>query len=139
MWLHKFVASGGPQKTGGQPVYPKLHQLAHRAIVQQFDTGEVLMLAWMNREAVEVTLMENRGTFWSRSRNNLWRKGETSGQIQQLKEFRWDCDQDTILLQVDQKGVACHTGRRSCFYYAIREGEKSIIADVTIDPDILYK
>ena len=109
------------------------------AIVQQFDTGEVLMLAWMNREAVEVTLMENRGTFWSRSRNNLWRKGETSGQIQQLKEFRWDCDQDTILLQVDQKGVACHTGRRSCFYYAIREGEKSIIADITIDPDILYE
>ena len=108
------------------------------AIAQQFDTGEVLMMAWMNREAVRATLTENRGIYWSRSRDKLWRKGESSGQIQHLKEFRWDCDQDTILLQVDQSGVACHTGRRSCFYLAIREDEVITIADVTIDPSSLY-
>ena len=71
------------------------------AIAQQFDTGEVLMLAWMNREAVEATLTEMRGIYWSRSRKSLWRKGDTSGQIQVLQELRWDCDHDTILLQVD--------------------------------------
>ena len=108
------------------------------AITQQFDTGEVLMMAWMNREAVRATLTENRGIYWSRSRDKLWRKGESSGQIQHLKEFRWDCDQDTILLQVDQSGVACHTGRRNCFYFAIREDEVKTIADVTIDPSSLY-
>ena len=109
------------------------------AIAQQFDTGEVLMMAWMNREAVEVTLTENRGVYWSRSRQSLWRKGESSGQIQDLKEFRWDCDTDTILLQVDQTGVACHTGRRNCFYFAVRDGETAIISDVEADPDTLYK
>ena len=109
------------------------------AIAQQFDSGEVLMMAWMNEEAVKATLTENRGIYWSRSRNSLWRKGESSGQIQQLKEFRWDCDRDTILLLVDQTGVACHTGRRSCFYYAIREDEVTTIADVIIDPDSLYQ
>ena len=87
------------------------------AIAQQYDSGEVLMMAWMNKEAVKATLTENRGVYWSRSRNSLWRKGESSGQIQQLKEFRWDCDRDTILLLVDQTGVACHTGRRNCFYF----------------------
>ena len=109
------------------------------AIAQQFDSGEVLMMAWMNKEAVRATLTENRGVYWSRSRNSLWRKGESSGQIQQLKEFRWDCDRDTILLLVDQTGVACHTGRRSCFFYAIREDEVTTIADVIIDPDSLYQ
>ncbi len=109
------------------------------AIAQQFDTGEVLMMAWMNREAVQATLTENRGIYWSRSRDSLWRKGESSGQVQHLKEFRWDCDQDTILLQVDQTGVACHTGRRSCFYFAIQEDEIRIITDVITDPDTLYK
>ena len=109
------------------------------AIAQQFDSGEVLMMAWMNSEAVKATLTENRGIYWSRSRNSLWRKGESSGQIQQLKEFRWDCDRDTILLLVDQTGVACHTGRRNCFYFAIREDEVTTIADVIIDPDSLYQ
>ena len=109
------------------------------AIAQQYDTGEVLMMAWMNREAVKATLTENRGIYWSRSRNSLWRKGESSGQIQRLKEFRWDCDRDTILLLVDQTGVACHTGRRNCFYFAIREDEVTTIADVIIDPDSLYQ
>ena len=108
------------------------------AIAQQFDSGEVLMMAWMNKEAVKATLTENRGVYWSRSRNSLWRKGESSGQIQQLKEFRWDCDRDTILLLVDQTGVACHTGRRNCFYFAIREDEVTTISDVIIDPGSLY-
>lgn len=109
------------------------------AIAQQFDSGEVLMMAWMNNEAVKATLTENRGIYWSRSRNSLWRKGESSGQIQQLKEFRWDCDRDTILLLVDQTGVACHTGRHNCFYFAIRKDEVTTIADVIIDPDSLYQ
>ena len=109
------------------------------AIAQQFDSGEVLMMAWMNKEAVKATLTENRGVYWSRSRNSLWRKGESSGQIQQLKEFRWDCDRDTILLLVDQTGVACHTGRRNCFYFAIRGDEVTTISDVIIDPGSLYQ
>ena len=109
------------------------------AIAQQFDSGEVLMMAWMNKEAIKATLTENRGIYWSRSRNSLWRKGESSGQIQRLKEFRWDCDRDTILLLVDQTGVACHTGRRNCFYFAIREDEVTTISDVIIDPDSLYQ
>jgi phosphoribosyl-AMP cyclohydrolase len=109
------------------------------AIAQQFDSGEVLMMAWMNRDAVIASLEEGRVVYWSRSRQALWRKGEQSGQVQTLKEMRWDCDSDTILLQVDQDGVACHTGRRNCFFNAVRGGKIDIIADVEIDPDTLYK
>ena len=108
-------------------------------IAQQYDTGEVLMMAWMNKQSISITLKENRIVYWSRSRQNLWRKGETSGQIQKLIEFRWDCDTDTILLQVDQKGVACHTGRRTCFFNAMRDNKIEVISDVKIEPDILYK
>lgn len=108
------------------------------AIAQQADTGEVLMVAWMNADAVRETLSTGRVCYWSRSRGALWRKGETSGQIQELREFRWDCDNDTILLQVDQTGVACHTGRRSCFFNAVRDGEVVVIADVEKDPGELY-
>ena len=108
------------------------------AIAQQFDSGEVLMMAWMNRDAIAATLTEGRVVYWSRSRQALWRKGETSGQVQILKEFRWDCDNDTILLQVDQDGVACHTGRRSCFFNAVRDGKVETIAEVEIDPEQLY-
>ncbi|MFP6712024.1 MAG: phosphoribosyl-AMP cyclohydrolase [Rhodospirillales bacterium] len=108
------------------------------AIAQQFDSGEVLMMAWMNRDAIAATLTEGRVVYWSRSRQALWRKGETSGQVQTLKEFRWDCDNDTILLQVDQDGVACHTGRRSCFFNAVRDGKVETIAEVEIDPEQLY-
>jgi len=108
------------------------------AIAQQADTGEVLMMAWMNADAVRETLATGRVCYWSRSRGKLWRKGETSGQIQALKEFRWDCDNDTILLQVDQTGVACHTGRRNCFFKAVRDGEIAVIADVEVDPGKLY-
>ena len=109
------------------------------AIAQQVDTNDVLMMAWMNRDAVRETLTNGRVCYWSRSRGQLWRKGESSGQIQTLKEFRWDCDADTVLLLVDQDGVACHTGRQNCFFNAVREGEVSVIAEVKIDPKELYK
>ena len=109
------------------------------AIAQQHDTGEVLMMAWMNRAAVEETLRTGRVCYWSRSRGKLWRKGETSGQVQRLVELRIDCDNDCLLLLVDQTGVACHTGRRSCFFTAIRGGERTIIADVQIAPEQLYE
>ena len=86
-------------------------------IAQDWQTGEVLMLAWMNREALELTVSEGRAVYWSRSRQGLWRKGEESGHVQKLKALRIDCDADTVLLQVEQLGgIACHTGRRSCFY-----------------------
>lgn len=108
------------------------------AIAQQHDTGEVLMVAWMNREAVRITLAEGRACYWSRSRRRLWRKGETSGQVQRLVEMRLDCDGDTLLLLVDQSGVACHTGRRNCFFRAWRGGEWAVIAAPEIDPERLY-
>ena len=109
------------------------------AIAQQHDTGEVLMVAWMSREAVEATLIEGRACYWSRSRRALWRKGETSGQVQALKEFRLDCDGDTVLLLVDQTGVACHTGRRNCFFRAWRNGAWVEIAQPLVTPEELYK
>jgi phosphoribosyl-AMP cyclohydrolase len=108
------------------------------AIAQQHDSGEVLMLAWMNRDSVAETLTTGRVCYWSRSRNALWRKGETSGQTQHLHEFRIDCDGDTILLLVEQEGVACHTGRRACFYRAVRDGALVEIAKPLIDPEKLY-
>ena len=104
------------------------------AIAQQHDTGEVLMLAWMNREAVRMTLAEGRACYWSRSRQALWRKGETSGQIQRLHELRLDCDGDALLVLVDQHGVACHTGRRNCFFRAWRDGAWVEIAAPLVDP-----
>ncbi len=97
------------------------------AIAQQHDTGEVLMLAWMNAESVKETLKQGRVVYWSRSRGEFWRKGDTSGHTQELIEMRVDCDRDCLLLRVDQKGPACHTGRRSCFYTAAdRAGEREI-------------
>ena len=108
------------------------------AIAQQWDSGEVLMMAWMNQEAVTETLTTGRVCYFSRSRNRLWRKGETSGQAQHLRELRIDCDGDTILLLVDQQGVACHTGRRACFYRAVRDGALIEIAAPLIDPETLY-
>lgn len=108
------------------------------AVAQQHDTGEVLMVAWMNRAAVEETLATGRVCYFSRTRNALWRKGETSGQVQHLKELRVDCDGDTLLLLVDQHGVACHTGRRSCFYRAVRGGELAEIAAPEVSAEELY-
>jgi phosphoribosyl-AMP cyclohydrolase len=96
------------------------------------------MVAWMNRDAVLETLRTGQAIYWSRSRKGLWRKGETSGQTQALKEFRIDCDGDTILLLVDQKGVACHTGRHNCFFRALRDGKLETIAEVEVDPAELY-
>jgi len=108
------------------------------AIAQQHDSGEVLTLAWMNREAIAATLETGHVTYWSRSRNKLWRKGETSGQSQRLVELRLDCDGDAILLVVEQTGVACHTGRKSCFFRAVRDGDLVTIAEPLISPEELY-
>ena len=108
------------------------------AIAQQHDTGEVLMMAWMNRESIAETLATGRVCYFSRSRGKLWRKGESSGQQQRLVELRLDCDGDTILLLVDQQGVACHTGRRDCFYRAARDGALVEIADPQVSPEQLY-
>ncbi len=108
------------------------------AIAQQHDTGEVLMLAWMNRDALEETLATKRVCYWSRSRGALWRKGETSGQTQRLVDVRLDCDGDAVLLLVDQHGAACHTGRRSCFYRAERDGALVEISEPMVSPAELY-
>jgi phosphoribosyl-AMP cyclohydrolase len=108
------------------------------AIAQQHDTGEVLMMAWMSADAIRETLATNRVCYFSRSRNRLWRKGETSGQTQHLQELRVDCDGDTLLLLVHQDGVACHTGRRNCFFRAARDGALAEIAAPEVDPASLY-
>ncbi|MBK1707385.1 phosphoribosyl-AMP cyclohydrolase [Halochromatium glycolicum] len=109
------------------------------AIAQQHDTGEVLMMAWMNLEALDETLATGRVCYWSRSRGKLWRKGESSGQVQHLQELRLDCDGDTLLLLVDQTGPACHTGRRICFYNAVRGDRVEVVAEPLIDPEQLYE
>ncbi|RYY14189.1 MAG: phosphoribosyl-AMP cyclohydrolase [Alphaproteobacteria bacterium] len=107
-------------------------------IAQQHDTGEVLMLAWLSRESIEETLATGQVCYFSRSRNALWRKGETSGQTQRLIEMRLDCDGDAVLLLVDQTGVACHTGRRSCFYQAVRDDRLVETAAPLVEPAALY-
>lgn len=94
------------------------------AIAQDADTGDVLMMAWMNAESLARTIDSGRVTYWSRSRQAFWAKGDTSGHIQTLVDLRMDCDRDCLLLQVRQVGAACHTGRRSCFYTAVRDGEE---------------
>ncbi|MFB9867930.1 phosphoribosyl-AMP cyclohydrolase [Vreelandella sulfidaeris] len=108
------------------------------AIAQQHDTKEVLMMAWMNREALEETLSTQRVCYYSRSRKKLWRKGETSGQQQLLKSANLDCDGDALLLSVEQTGPACHTGRRSCFYIALDDKQAAITSTPLIDPEKLY-
>ena len=109
------------------------------AIAQQFDSGEVLRLAWMTQESLAETLDTGRVCYWSRSRRALWRKGETSGQVQSLKELRFDCDGDTILVKVDQTGPACHTGRRDCFYNLV-DGDRLVVDKaVLLDPLELYR
>ena len=109
------------------------------AIAQDADTGLILMVAWMNREALELTIEENRAVYWSRSRQKLWRKGEQSGHEQQLLELRLDCDNDVIILKVNQiGGLACHTGRASCFYRVLRDGQWQIVDKVIKDPKDIY-
>ncbi len=109
------------------------------AIAQQFDSKEVLMMAWMNDKSLQETLETGRVCYWSRSRQNYWRKGEESGQIQVLKSLSFDCDGDTILLQVDQTGPACHSGRRSCFYTQVEGNQATITSNPLINPEELYK
>jgi len=108
------------------------------AIAQQHDTGEVLMLAWMNEAALRETLATGRVCYHSRSRGGPWRKGESSGQIQRLVELRLDCDGDAVLLRVDQHGVACHTGRQSCFYLSAGGDALEVTLPIEQDPASLY-
>ena len=109
------------------------------AIAQEKESGKVLTLAWMNREALALTLAEGRAVYWSRSRQELWRKGEQSGHIQSIEELRLDCDKDAILLTVTQHGgVACHTGRHSCFYTKLDGDNWTITDPVLKDPKDIY-
>ena len=110
------------------------------AIAQETGTGKVLMMAWMNREALELTVKEGRAIYWSRSRNKLWRKGEESGHVQTLKDIRLDCDNDVILLEVEQLGgIACHTGRHNCFFKQLKNEAWVEVEAVIKDPDDIYK
>jgi phosphoribosyl-AMP cyclohydrolase len=110
------------------------------AIVQEADTGEVLMLAYMNQEAWEMTLATGYATYYSRSRQELWVKGKTSGNLQVVKDIRIDCDDDTVLLRVEQKGgAACHTGHKSCFYKMIEAGSVKTIGKPLFDPKEVYR
>jgi phosphoribosyl-AMP cyclohydrolase len=109
-------------------------------IVQEFNTGEVLMLAFMNEEAWQETIKTGRATYWSRTRQELWVKGKTSGHVQLVKEIRIDCDDDTVLLKVEQVGgAACHTGYRTCFFKKIEEGSVQEIGEKIFDPKEVYK
>jgi phosphoribosyl-AMP cyclohydrolase len=108
------------------------------AVAQQHDSGEVLMLAWMDRATLTETLTTGRVCYYSRSRGGPWRKGETSGHVQQLIEARLDCDGDALLLRVDQQGPACHTGRRDCFYLRLASDGAEIVSEVLVDPDSVY-
>ena len=103
------------------------------AIAQDADDGTVLMMAWMNESSVKKTLETGKVTYWSRSRQSHWVKGETSGHVQELVDFRYDCDADCLLVLVNQSGAACHTNRRSCFYSAVRDGEVVEIMEPQVD------
>ncbi len=110
------------------------------AIAQDHKTGEILMMAWMNKESLELTVNEQRAVYWSRSRNQLWRKGESSGHEQLIKSISLDCDGDALLLSIEQKGgIACHTGRRSCFYRTLKSEQWETTAEVIKNPDEIYK
>ena len=110
------------------------------AIAQEHNTGKVLMVAWMNRQALQATLAEGRAVYFSRSRQKLWRKGEESGHVQQLKEIRIDCDADVVLMQVEQiGGIACHTGRHNCFYQRYQNGNWIDVDPVLKDPAEIYR
>ena len=109
------------------------------AIAQDADTGDILTMAWMNRESLRLTAEEGHAVYWSRSRGKLWRKGETSGHQQVIRDIRLDCDEDVILLKVEQKGgIACHTGRRSCFYRTLKDGQWVSVDPVIKDPGTIY-
>ncbi|MDD5384032.1 MAG: phosphoribosyl-AMP cyclohydrolase [Gallionella sp.] len=110
------------------------------AIAQDAATGQVLMVAWMNRDALKLTWQKGEAVYWSRSRKRLWHKGEESGHIQKVKEIRLDCDGDVVLLRVEQQGgIACHTGRESCFYRRLEKEQWSEVDAVLKSPDGIYK
>ncbi|MGK0296597.1 MAG: phosphoribosyl-AMP cyclohydrolase [Gammaproteobacteria bacterium] len=110
------------------------------AVAQDFKTGKILMLAWMNRESLQMTTEHGKAVYWSRKRKKLWTKGETSGHIQKVKQVRLDCDKDTILLSVEQSGsIACHTGRQSCFYYQLDKNQWKISEPIIKNPKLIYK
>ncbi len=115
------------------------------AIAQDSISGRILMVAWMNREALTETAQTQRAVYWSRSRAKLWRKGEESGHVQKVSELRLDCDGDVVLLQVDHGdlahggGIACHTGRESCFYSRFEDGQWKVVEPVLKDPELIYK
>ncbi len=109
------------------------------AIAQDAETNDILMFAWMNRESLALTVQEQRAIYWSRSRQKLWRKGEESGHVQSIKEIRIDCDEDVIILKVEQiGGIACHTGRRSCFYRRLKNNVWQTVEKVIKDPSDIY-
>ncbi|HMV53350.1 MAG TPA: phosphoribosyl-AMP cyclohydrolase [Rhodocyclaceae bacterium] len=109
-------------------------------IAQEAATGDVLMFAWMNREALERTVSSGEAVYWSRSRRKLWHKGEESGHIQKVIELRMDCDNDVLLLKVEQLGdIACHTGRHSCFFHRLADGKWEAVEQVLKDPGEIYK
>ena len=109
------------------------------AIAQDASSGRILMVAWMNREALKETVQRKEAVYWSRSRNKLWRKGEESGHVQTLVELRLDCDADAVLLKVEQAGgIACHTGRESCFFRKLEDGRWVTIDPVLKDPSLIY-
>ncbi len=109
------------------------------AIAQDHETGEILMMAWMNSESLTLTVQEQRAIYWSRSRQKLWRKGEESGHVQQIREIRLDCDNDVLLLRVEQiGGIACHTGRRSCFYQRLDQQQWQAVDPIIKNPDDIY-
>ena len=110
------------------------------AIAQDYQTGRVLMMAWMNAESLQLSVQEGRAIYWSRSRKKLWRKGEESGHVQKLHEVRLDCDADVIILQVEHLGcIACHTGRHSCFYRVLQNGQWISVDPVLKDPHEIYQ
>lgn len=109
------------------------------AIAQDHKTGRILMMAWMNRESLQLTVQEQRAIYYSRSRQALWRKGESSGHVQLLHELQLDCDEDVIILKVEQLGgIACHTGRHSCFYRVYDNGQWRVVEPVLKDPEAIY-
>ncbi|MGB4499089.1 MAG: phosphoribosyl-AMP cyclohydrolase [Methylococcaceae bacterium] len=110
------------------------------AIAQDANTGKILMFAWMNRESLQLTVENGYAVYWSRSRQKLWRKGEESGHQQKIISIQLDCDEDVLLLKIEQQGgIACHTGRESCFYRQLIDGEWQAVEDVLKNPDEIYK
>ena len=115
------------------------HELV-AVVTQDFSSGRILTVAWMNREALQKTAETNQAVYWSRSRKKLWRKGEESGNTQKVREIRIDCDADAILLKVEQVGgIACHTGRESCFFRKLENGKWVTVDPVLKDPALIYK